>query len=114
MTEEFKTREQIVRMRISGLEFGVELSEKTADICKAIMEDAKKKLEDIRRKDPQCAASEDDICQFLKESIDKLLGQGSVDRIFGSRRCEIYDLKDLMCYIVSKIRSGFLESVLPE
>lgn len=109
MTEEFRLREPVLTLHICGLNFGVQLCGETAGICGEILEEAKKKLALIRRKDTDCLVSEVEICQFLEESIDKLLGLGSVDKIFGNRRRELLDLSDLMCYIVSKIRDGFLK-----
>ncbi|MBQ2931291.1 MAG: hypothetical protein IJE62_00390 [Clostridia bacterium] len=107
MTEEFSLREPKVSICICGTDFCIELSQRTADICCEILNDAKDKLEQLRRKDIENCVSEADICEFLKESIDKLLGKGSVDRVFGKRRQELLDLSDMICYIVSKIRDGF-------
>ncbi len=107
MTEEFSLREPRLSMRICGMDFCIELCQKTADICCEILDEAKANLERLRSKDVEGAVSEADICSFLKKSIDKLLGEGSVDRVFGKRRQELLDLSDMICYIVSKIRDGF-------
>ena len=107
MTEEFSLRAPRLSIRICGTDFCIELCQKTADICLEILDEAKAKLERLRSKDAESNISEADICKFLKESIDKLLGEGSVDSVFGKRRQELLDLSDMICYIVSKIRDGF-------
>lgn len=107
MTEEFSLRAPRLSLCICGMDFCIELCQRTADICCEILDEAKVKLERLRHKDAENSISEADICNFLKESIDKLLGEGSVDRVFGKRRQELLDLSDMICYIVSKIRDGF-------
>lgn len=107
MTEEFELRDAWVRLRLCGLDFQIELCKETARVCGEILKDAKQKLAQIKASRDGNELSEGEVCQFLKCSIDRLLGIGSVDRIFGSRRQELFDLADLMCYVVSKIRNGF-------
>ena len=107
MTEEFSLRTPRLEVCICGVEFCIELCQRTADICGEILEEAKAKLARLKSKDGEKRVSEADICNFLKASIDKLLGEGSVDKIFGKRRQELLDLSDVMCFVVSKIRDGF-------
>ena len=107
MTEEFSLRAPRLSICICGTDFCIELCQQTADICCEILDEAKDKLERLRRKDDENCVSEADICRFLKKSIDKLLGEGAVDRVFGKRRQDLLDLSDMICYIVSKIRDGF-------
>ena len=107
MTEEFSLRPPRLEVCICGTEFCIELCQRTADICGEILEEAKAKLARLRSKDGEKRVSEADICSFLKVSINKLLGEGSVDKIFGKRRQELLDLSDVMCYVISKIRDGF-------
>ena len=108
MTEEFRLREPWLKLRICGLDFCVELCDETVKVCGEILSEAKAKLAMVRCKKLSSRVGEREICQFFKVSIDRLLGSGSVDKIFGERRQELLDLSDLMCYIVSKIREKFL------
>ncbi len=107
MTEEFSLRPPRLEVCICGAEFCIELCQRTAEICGEILEEAKAKLASLKSKDGEKRVRESDICSFLKVSIDRLLGEGSVDKIFGKRRQELLDLSDVMCFVVSKIRDGF-------
>ena len=110
MTDGFTLDESLLRINICGMEFCVEICEKTANICSEILEEAKIKLAQLKNKKNDSLDSDTEISQFLKVSIDKLLGQGAVDKVFGTRKQEISDLADLMCFVVSKIKYGFLNS----
>lgn len=107
MTEEFKFREPWLKLDLCGIEFKVELCSETAKICGEILEEAKLRLRRLKSGAAGNDVSESGICQFLKESIDKLLGIGAADKVFSGRRQELCDLADLMCFVVSKIRNGF-------
>ncbi len=96
-----------IKLCILGKEFYIDLSEKTAELCSEILAEAKRRLKLLKEKSKEPLVSEKEICKFLKDSIDKFLGSGMTDQIFGERPQEIGEVADLMCYIISKIRAGF-------
>ncbi len=107
MTEEFKLREQWTRLVICGAEYKIEVCEETAKLCGEILAEARTELKKIKSIKSEIA-NDTDVCAFLKRSIDRLLGFGSVDKIFVGRKQELCDLAELMCYVVSQIRCEFL------
>ncbi|MBR5155161.1 MAG: hypothetical protein IKW62_01590 [Clostridia bacterium] len=108
MTDEFKFKDQQLLLKLCGREFSVIAGEETAQICGDILTEAKRRLEKLKCGITDDEISETGICEFLKESVEKLIGIGSVDIIFGKRQQTVSDMADLMCYVVSKIRNGYI------
>ena len=107
MTEGFELRGAQIELCICGRRFCVELRRETAELCNEILREAKKRLKLLKTGSKDDLVSEAGICVFLKQGIDKFLGDGATDGIFGERPQDICEVADLMCYIVSKIRDGF-------
>ncbi len=108
MTENFEFKEPQVTLKLCGQEFLVTAGEKTAEICGDILAEAKHMLSRLKSGDCDRSLSEAGICNFLKEGIERLLGKGSVDSIFGTRTQEVSDMAELMCYIVSRVKAAYL------
>jgi hypothetical protein len=111
MTEEFKLRDGWTSLHICGMNFDVELCSSTANACGNILQDAKRLLQKVKSPKDSGNVSDDEISSFFKKSIDSLLGNGAVDKIFLGRSQEMCDLADLMCFVVSKIKDGFSAGV---
>ncbi len=109
MAEEFKFRNSQILLKLCGKEFSVTVGEETAQICGEILAKAKRLLEKLKCGVSDEEISEAGICEFLKKSIEMLIGNGSVDIIFGERQQLISDMADLMCYIVSKIKNKYID-----
>ncbi len=113
MTEEFKFRDSQILLKLCGREFSVMAGDETAQICGDILKEAKQRLERLKcgSKDEEIEEiSESGICRFLKQGIERLIGEGAVDIIFDKRPQTVSDMADLMCYVVSKIKNGYIES----
>ncbi len=107
MTESFEFREPQIALNLCGREYTVVAGDKTAEICGEILTEAKKRLMRLKNGEEGEQLSEAGICGFLKESIERLIGKGSVDGIFGNRSQEVSDMAELMCYIASKIKTAY-------
>ncbi len=107
MTEEFKLETTRVSLCICDKEFCIELCSETADLCGEILKEAKKRLKLLKSGSNDVLVSENGICEFLKESVDRFLGEGATTEILGEKISDICLVANLMCYVVSQIRDGF-------
>ncbi len=107
MTEKFEFEAPQVRLTLCGREYPVTADDNTAATCCDILAEAKARLKSLKCGDCNEQLSEVGICRFLKESVERLIGCGTVDEIFGERCQNISDMAELMCYIVSKIRTAY-------
>lgn len=48
----------------------------------------------------------DEVCRFLADSIDKILGSGAAAKIFGEQTVTIMRLTDLLGYIIDEISAA--------
>ena len=107
MTNGFKFSEPQIKLDLCGKEFFVTAGDDTAKICSDILSEAKARLARLKSGDSDEELCESGICEFLKSGIDRLIGAGSVDKIFDTRCQEISAMAELMCYIVTQIKSVF-------
>lgn len=107
MTESFEFKELRAELDICGQRILLTVGEQTAQICSEILCEAKRRLELIKSGKRENAVSEAEICVFFKESIERLLGKGTVDKAFAKRPLMLDDLANLLCYIASEIRKMY-------
>ena len=109
MTNVFEFAEPQLSMTICGKNFTVKADGHTAEICGSILEEARARLDKVRAKSSEAEASDSGICRFFKTSIDRLLCPGAVDEIFSNREQNLSDMAELLCFVVARIRDGYLK-----
>lgn len=108
MTNVFEFDEPQISMTICGKSYTLKADRHTAEICRSILEEARTRLEKVRAKSSDAEASDKGICRFFKTSVDRLLCPGAVDEIFSSREQSLSDMAELLCFVVARIRDGYL------
>ena len=109
MTTVFEFEEPMLLMTICGKKYSVKADAHTAEICGSILEEAKSRLHKVKAKSRDAEVSDTGICIFFKNSIERLLSPGAVDEIFQSREQTLSDMAELLCFIVARIRDGYIE-----
>ncbi len=109
MTTVFEFEEPRLSMTICGKNYTVKADAYTAEICGSILEEAKLRLRKVKAKSTEAEVSDKGICRFFKNSIERLLSPGAVDEIFQDREQNLSDMAELLCFIVARIRDGYLE-----
>lgn len=109
MTDEFTFKNAQICICICGKNFFVDICKETAELCQDILNEAKARLRRLKSDVQDEDVTEEEICRFLKCSVDRILGDGATDSVFGERPQRISDVADLMCYVASKLKDGFCE-----
>lgn len=108
MTKRFDFADSSLELDLCGELFMLDISERTAAVCEGIKRDAREKLSALKSGNGKDVGT-DELCRFLADSIDRILGSGAAARVFGSRRMTMLDLTDLICFILSEIRGVLAE-----
>lgn len=86
-------------------DFGQVLAE-----CEEIRKEAKKQLEKLVSDVEKNEEIEKTVCDFLKTSIERILGVGAVSKIFGEKDCKIPELTESLCRIISQVGGNLAQS----
>lgn len=107
MTESLEFRELRAELNICGQAVSLLVDDKTAQICKEILNEARRRLEIIKAGKTEDCVSEQEICKFFKESIERILGAGRIDELFGEQQLRLDDFANLLCYVAMEIRKAY-------
>lgn len=105
--KKFEFANSSLDLDLCGHLFSVEVDEATMEKCEKIRRGANVKLSVLKKCETDVKT--DDVCAFLADGIDLLLGGGAAAEIFGSRRMALLDLTDLLTFILSEIRGVIAE-----
>lgn len=99
---EFDT--QKVELEICGVKYTVNADYNTSKSCENIQKKAKDMFEKASK--DENSLTEDEICKFLLDSIDKLLGKGSTTAIFMGRKKNWVDASHLLNFIIREMNAA--------
>ncbi len=71
--------------------------------CEEIRKEAKTQLVKLVSDSVETQEIEKMVCDFLKTSIERILGLGAVSRIFGEKDCQIPELTEVLCQVISQV-----------
>ena len=94
MISKFEFQNSVLEVDIAGHRFGIDMQS----------EDIQNNIRDVIEK-ANTANPEDmqELLELMVESIDGVLGDGAVKKIFAGRRINFMDLIDLMCFLQQEI-----------
>lgn len=101
----FKFRDNAVNLDFDGKEFTLDPFD----------EDVLTKIEEVglkankisgSLKDKPAKEQINDMMDFMVESIDSILGKGTIKEIFGKRKIRFCDLLDIFSYIADEMKKG--------
>jgi len=101
---------EVLSIELFGSKFELEISEVTLKKCEDIKKRALTKLEEIKASNEKCKNCDGEVCEFLKESIEILLGNGTVDIMFSRKNPSIAELTGALCYIISETGAVMLKN----
>ena len=82
---------------------------KVLDVCEEIRKEAKVRLAEMVSDGGENQKAENEVCDFLKTSIERILGLGAVSRIFGEKDCQIPELTEVLCQVISQVGVSFAQ-----
>ena len=97
----FEFSSQIIELEICGKKYEVKYDNNTRELCK----DIQKKAGEMTKKvcADENAISDDEVCAFFIENIDKILGKGSSTTIFMGRKVNFLDAAQLFNFILKEL-----------
>lgn len=104
---EFQTR--TVELEICGKKYNVTTDNNTDKICADIKKQADEMMKRLQ-KDAE-SVTEEEICDFFFENIDKLIGKGSAVAIFMGRKKNFLDAAQLFNYIVRELTADAVQNI---
>lgn len=104
---EFQTR--TVELEICGKKYNVTTDNNTDKMCKDIKKRAGEMMKRLQ-KDAE-SVTDDEVCDFLFENIDKLLGKGSSTAIFMGRARNFLDALQLFNYIFRELAAEAVQNI---
>ena len=105
MTDTFQFKSNTLTLNLSNHTFNLTVDETTVAVCDSIRQEAKEYLMRLGNQNSDADADISEICLFFERCIDRLLGDGATDTVFGSRPKKLFDLTDLLSYILGRIGS---------
>lgn len=107
-----RTEEQnkILSIELFGRTFEIEVNKDTFSKCEGIKKQALAKLKAIKESNEKCENCDNEVCDFLKESIELLIGEGAVEIMFSQKNPSIAELTGALCYIISETGTVLLEN----
>ena len=103
MAKKFEFRNNAAELNIAGHMFKIELTAEVIAASDEIRDGAAKHAENLEKSGVGAKEIVEKTCVFLSESIDRLLGEGAVQTIFGERKITMLDLADVLGFIQSEI-----------
>ncbi len=105
----FEFRDSSAKLDIAGLQFSVELGDGLLAAKGRNIQDRAKGYE-AKMKTLEASSDPDaaqivvsDVCDFVKESVDDILGVGAYESIFRDRPKNMYDHLDLLAFLIESI-----------
>ncbi|MDO5061857.1 MAG: hypothetical protein Q4D77_01665 [Peptostreptococcaceae bacterium] len=105
----FEFRDSSAKLDIAGLQFSVELGDglliaKAKNIQdRAMGYEAKMKSLGASNDPDAVQKIVDEVCSFVYEAVDELLGEGAYESIFNGRSKNMYDHIDLLEFLVGSL-----------
>ena len=109
MTDTFRFKSNVVSLNLCDRQYELTVDEDTVRICDRIRSDAKEYLKKLKADNTDTDATVSEICGFFKGCIDSLLGEGVAEEVFGTRQMKLFDLTDLLSFILAKIGEFVVE-----
>ena len=109
MAKEIEFKAISTELKIGGESYSFTVSTDTPMVCGEILTEARRRLRLIKAGKREKEIEENEICKFFKDSIERLLGEGTVERIFESKQKGIEELAEVLCLIAAEIRKVFSE-----
>lgn len=106
MSKKFEFKSNAVDLDICGEKFLIEL---TADIIGEINDirtEAAKQLEILSDGNVDATKKIVEACAYLEKEINALLGEDAARRIFKNRRVNLFDLTDVLNFVMSQISAA--------
>ena len=103
MTDTFQFRNNTLNLNLSNHTFSLTVDENVIGICDSIRQEAKEYLLQMKDDNSNADAGISEICLFFERCIDRILGEGATDTVFGTRPKKLFDLTDLLSYILGRI-----------
>lgn len=76
---------------------------KVLDVCEDIRKEAKEQLAKLISYGGKNGEVEKMVCDFLKTSIERILGMGAVSKIFGDKDGQMSELTEVLCQAISQV-----------
>lgn len=116
MANQFKFKSQEVELDIAGKLFTINLAEAgSVDRILAFGYEAIQKADKLKavpitgtphEKALKTKGVIDEAINFTIEAVDKILGEGAVDKIFEGRRKDFLDVLDVLGYVLEEVKSA--------
>lgn len=103
--------EKGIVLSVREREFELGAYQEVLAVCEEIRKEAKTQLERMITGNQEDAEIDKAVCDFLKKSIEKILGPGAVSKIFGDNCCFIPELTEVLCYVISEVGSLFAKNL---
>ena len=97
----FEFSSQKVELEICGAKYEVEIDNNTLEMCKDIQKKAGEMAKKANKNED--LVPDDMICDFMLESIDRLLGKDSTTKIFMGRKKNYLDASRLLNFILREL-----------
>lgn len=99
--KKFEFDTQKTELEICGKKYTINLDYNTNKKCDDIQKKAKEMFEQLSKN--KNAVTDDELCKFLLDGIDKMLGKGSSAEIFKGRKKNFVDASRLFNFIIGEI-----------
>ena len=104
---EFQTR--TVELEICGKKYNVTTDNNTDKMCADIKKQADEMIKRLQKDEK--SVTDEEVCSFFFENIDKLLGKGSSTAIFMGRKRNFLDAAQLFNYIVKELTAEAVQNI---
>ncbi len=104
---EFQTK--TVELEICGQKYSVTTDNNTDKMCADIKKQADELIK--RLQEDESSVTDDEVCDFFFENIDKLLGKGSSVAIFMGRKRNFLDAAQLFNYIIRELTADAVQNI---
>ncbi len=92
-----------ILIRVCEKSFEIGERHQVLAVCEEIRKEAKTRLAEMVSDGGENQEIEKTVCDFLKTSIERILGLGAVSRIFGEKDCQIPELTEVLCQVISQV-----------
>lgn len=105
----FEFDSQKVELEICGIKYQVNVDNNTIELCK----DIQKRAGEMAKKTnaDESTVSDNAVCEFMIESIDKILGDGSTTAIFMGRKKNYLDAGRLLNFILRELTADITKDL---
>lgn len=79
-------------------------------VCNSDLGDAifskKSVFDELAAKKKKGEISKDEIIEYVKKTIDEILGEGATDKIFSGRTMNLTDASDVLVFIINEVNAA--------